>query len=226
MSRVERHPGDRAAGRLAGLGARVDDRRDDGARGSQCGRDRIGIVVVGEQHGAASRQDRVAVQIGLNRPRQHDAGPVVAGEDERPLQRPSRQHHPPRPDMPQSLARHAGRHRRPKQLANPLDADQIIAVVMTDDRRRRQQPHLRHRRQLADDVLCPFPTVAIADPVGPTQQGAAEQGVAVGQDDARAGQAGGMGGGQPGRPAADDQHIAMCVSLVVARRVEQRRGAA
>ena len=70
---------------------------------------------------------------------------------------------------------------------------------------------------------------AISQPLG--QQAAAEARLLVGQHHPRAGAAGGERRGEPGRAAADHQHVAMGVALVVAvgigraRRLAEARGA-
>ena len=91
---------ERAAGRLA----RVDHRRDRDPGGRQVERGAIGVVAGHEHDRAAAGRHRIAVDVGARRTRQHHARPVVAGEDQRPLERTARQHHLSRPHRPQALA--------------------------------------------------------------------------------------------------------------------------
>ena len=87
---------------------------------AQIERGAVGAVVVGEQHGAPAGQHAVAVDIGGGRRGEHDAGPVVVGEDQRPLDRAGRQHDLPGADLPQPLARRLRAARR-QMIADPLD---------------------------------------------------------------------------------------------------------
>ena len=50
------------------------------------------VVVVGEDHRAAARRDTEAIEVGAHGAGQHDAGPVVVAEDDRPLDGARRQH--------------------------------------------------------------------------------------------------------------------------------------
>ena len=109
---------DRGAGEVAGLrrlrrrlrarrGALscIDHRGDrDAGLGEILGRAE-GVVVVGEDHRAPARRDTVAIHIGAHGAGQHDAGPVVIAEDDRPLDRARRQHRALGHDAPQPLAR-------------------------------------------------------------------------------------------------------------------------
>ena len=93
-------PEPRDVGRRARVGAQIDDRCDHDPGGFERGGRVVGIVIVGEQHRAAARRDRVTVDVGLDRARQHGSRPIVAGKDQRPLDRAARQHDPARADMP------------------------------------------------------------------------------------------------------------------------------
>ena len=74
------------------LDAGIDDGLDLHAGFGQIERRRIGAVIVGEHYALCTRSHAVAVDIALRRPGQHDAGPVVVGEDQGPFQRAGRQH--------------------------------------------------------------------------------------------------------------------------------------
>ena len=218
---IKRHSSDPAARRHSGVDTRVDNPGDRDPGPGKGGGERIGIVIIGEQHRPPSRHHRVAMEIAQRGARQHDAGAIVVGEHNRTLQGPGRQHHPTGADMPETLARQEGRRRRTKLLSDPFDRDQVIIVVMAGYRRRGQQPHLRQRRQFGDRRFCPRHAVAIADAVGAAQQRATEYRVAVGEDHPGAPASGGERGGEAGGSAADHQDVAMGVAFVVARRVGQ-----
>ena len=86
-------------------GARIDD-GGDLQSGGERGLDRPpAVVVVGEQRDALCRRGGVAVDIGAHGRRHHDAGRVVAGKDDRPLDRAGGDDAALGDDAPQPLAR-------------------------------------------------------------------------------------------------------------------------
>ena len=108
--------------------AEVDERHRR-AGGLQVERGAIRAVVVGQHHRAAARAHGVAVEVAAHRARQHDAGPVVLGEHQRPLERAGRQHHLARAHFPEALA---GQVRRgaPEVVGDALEQGQIVVVVV------------------------------------------------------------------------------------------------
>ncbi len=91
------------------------------------------VVVVGEHHGAAAGSDAEAVDVGAHRAGQHHAGPVVAAEHQRPL---DRARSPARSAWPRSArgagAADAGRAR--PVVGHPLDRAVGAAVVDAERR--------------------------------------------------------------------------------------------
>ncbi len=71
----------------SGIAARIDDRHDLDARGQQIKRRGPAAVTGGENDGAVSRGNGEAIDVGGDRRRRHHAGPVVAAEHQRPLDR-------------------------------------------------------------------------------------------------------------------------------------------
>jgi hypothetical protein len=100
-------------------------------------------------------------------------------------------------------------------IAGALDQCDVVMVVVPEGGRARQQSQLRHRLQLGQRVGEPRVRGAAVDGVGCAEQRSTKLGLLVAQDDAGAAASGGQCRGEPGRPAADDQHVAMGVSLVV-----------
>ncbi len=88
---------------------RVRTRVDDGRHGNPGGREVAGgpqrIVVVAEQDRPAARLDGEAVEIAAHGAGQHDAGPVVVGEHDRPLDGARGQDGALGHDAPEALAR-------------------------------------------------------------------------------------------------------------------------
>jgi hypothetical protein len=71
----------------------------------QIERGAIGAVMGGGDDDAVADFDAVAVEIIARRIGQHDAGAVVVGKHQRPLDRAGGEHHLFRPHLPQPLAR-------------------------------------------------------------------------------------------------------------------------
>ena len=209
-----------------GLAAGVDDGGDLDARRPQVEGGAVGAVVVGEQDGAAPRLGCVSIGVGARRVGQHDAGAVVAGEDQGALDGAGGQHHLLGADAPQALARQVPGAARAQMVGDALQRRQEIVVVVAEDRGARQTPHLVHGVQLGGGLGGPVHGRGAVDLVIAGQQGAAQLVLLVGQDDPRARTPGGQRRRQPGRPAADHQHVAVDVHLVIAVGVGAVRGAA
>ena len=101
-------PAARAPLAAGARGARVGDAGDEDARRLQVERRLVGLIAGGHEHCARAGQHAVAVELGARRPREHDPGPVVAREDQRPLDGAGGEHHLPRPHLPLPLARGVG----------------------------------------------------------------------------------------------------------------------
>ena len=101
-------------------------------------------------------------------------------------------------------------------VGDPLDGGQVVVIVVTDHGRARQQPDIVPVLQFFSDGRRPVRARRIVDALAAAQQAAAKGRLLVGQDDPRAGGRCRPRGGEAGRTAADDQHVAMGVHLVVA----------
>ena len=91
-----------------GVAARIDNGHDLDTRREQIKRCRPTTVRRGENHRALSRSDGEAIDVGCDCRCHHDAGPVVATEHQRPLDRACRENGSFRDDLPKTLARLAG----------------------------------------------------------------------------------------------------------------------
>ena len=101
----------------------------------------------GEHHRARARAHGEAVEIGADRAGQHDAGPVVVAEHQRPLDRAGGQHAPPGHDLPEALARQV-RRRLGQMVADPLDRAVGAAVVDAEHRGAPQDADVRQARRV------------------------------------------------------------------------------
>ena len=186
----------------------------------------VGSVIVGKQDGAAPRLRGIAVDVGARRVGQHDAGPVVAGEDQGALDGTGSQHHLFGADAPQALARQVSGAVRAQMVGDALQRRQEIMVVVAEDRGARQTPHLVHGVQSGGGLGGPVHGRGAVDLVMAGQQGAAELVLLVGQDDTCPRAPGGQRRRHPGRPATHHQHVAVDVDFVVAVGVGAVRGTA
>ena len=125
---------------------------------------------------------------------QHDAGPVVAVEDQRPLDGAGRQHDLLRPHPPQALARLVGRRQR-QVVGDALEQGQIVVVEIAEGGGAAQDGDLGQRLELGHGSLQPGivgAPVEVGERAALAQQRAAELGLALGQDHPRAAAAGGQ----------------------------------
>ena len=195
------------------IGPDVDDGDDPDPGVGKIERRPMAVVVVGEHHDLASGADAEAVDVGADGAGQHHPRPVVVGEHQRPLDRAGGQHHPAGAHLPQPFAG-AGPGSRRTGVA-PFEQAEIVVIVIAERRRPRQKANLFQRREFLCRVFHPRHRRRVVDRHPLAEQPAAELGILVGEDHPRAGAPGGQRRRQPGRSAADHQHIAVGVHLVV-----------
>src|SRR5690606_955417 len=136
---------------------------------------------------------------------EHDARQVVAGERQRPLVRPGGQHDAARAEVPEPFTARAA-----------LDGDDVAVVVAADRGGPGEHPYLGQRGQAGLGRGDPVERGRAVQPDPAAQQVASEPGLIVDQDDPYAQFPGRERGGEPGRAAAHDQHLAVQVALVAA----------
>ncbi|GAB3887858.1 hypothetical protein GCM10027612_27380 [Microbispora bryophytorum subsp. camponoti] len=130
-----------------------------------------------------------------------------------------RQHHAPGPDPPHALARHIGGGRGTQVVRPALDRDDVVVVVVAEDRGAAQHAHLRQGGQRGHLLGRPLAARPAVERLGRAEQAAARLGPLVGEDHPGPGPRGDARGGDAGRSRADDEHVAVRVHGVVARRV-------
>ncbi len=193
--------------------AAVDD-HDAGAGAVQVERRAVGRVVVREDHRALAGADRVAVDVAGHGGCEHDPGPVVVAEHEWTLASALRQHGLPGAHAPQPLPHRVMLPFR-KVLAAAFGQAQEVVIEIAEYRRARQHDHVIESGKLLDELLEPFASGQFVDQRLRRQQGAAELVLLVRDDDARTGPGRGQRRGQSGGTGAGDQHIAVCVAMLV-----------
>ena len=196
---------------VGNLAPDVDD-RDIRARRRQFESPVIGAVVVGEGNHRAARERRVAIEVAAGGGGQHHARQIVVAENDRPLDHAARQHRPARPQDPIALAGLAGRGLG-KVVVDPFRQAENQVVVGAESRRPRHHPDVGKGRQLVDRGR--EPSVAFAS-ARPSEQRSPQYRFLLDQNHPDSAAPGGEGGRQPRRPAADDQHVAERVRLLVA----------
>ena len=205
---VGQRAGDGAAGvHDAGHGQARLHQRDGGA---------VGIVIVGDDHGAVTGRDRLIDHIVAHRRGQHHAGNVIAREGQGALDGPGRGQNPARADAPQPMlgAPVAG------GVVGDTFIRQHIAMIIDPgpgaaqpqgDRVHRGKG--RHRG--IDPVLRRF-----AIDLQPVHRGAATpMGGLFQQHHPQPGTGGNERRLQPGNPAADHQQVAKGIGLFIAVRI-------
>ena len=183
------------------------------ARGSE-GRF-VAAVVVGEDDERAFRQHREAIDIGLDGRRQHDARPVIVGKDQRPFDRARAEHDPFRADAPQALPHRAFALGERHMIAEALQPDEIVVVVVTGDRRSRQHLDVLETGQRMRRARNPFASRLAVDLCLADQQAPAELALHVRQDHAGPRPARLHRRAQPRGTRADDQEIAVGMAALV-----------
>ena len=143
------------AGALGEVG--VDGRADiddDGGLRPRLGEVEGGVpggIVRGDDGGPVPDPHAIAVEVGLGGARQHDAGPVVAVEDQRLLERALGEDDLTGADLPQPLARRARGGRREVVGQALAEADEVL-VVVADRRRPGHHGDVREPRELGEGL--------------------------------------------------------------------------
>ena len=201
----------RRCGRPWGRGPQIREGHGD-ARHRQVEGRAIGGVVVGGDHGAAGGRHGEAMEVGSHRRGQHDAGPVVVGEDERPLGSTRRQHDGAGAERDDDLARFALGGIGP-EMAPPLHQRHRIAVIEAERGGAKPDRDIVECAQLPQ--ACGAPGLE-GSGERLRQQAAAGQRILLDQHHAGAAAPGGQSGRQARRAAAHDQHIGEFVARLIA----------
>ena len=205
-SGIERAPLRRFACGLAQID-NLDPRAGRGGIDSRA----IGAVVVGENGDRAPRQNRVSTQIRAHRRSEHHARIVVAGKNERTLERAGGDNDARRANPPQAHAR--------RGAVDSFGDGQVIVIVISGHHRPRQNGHIVQPPQFGERLLAPRRGRRAVDGVVVIEKRNAHNRMLLGQYHARAGFARGEGGGESGRAAADNQNLAMGVAVQIRIRI-------
>jgi len=121
--------------------------------------------------------------------------------------------------LPQALTRPLRRRARRQVIGDLLQYGEIVVVVVAGDRAAREQTHVIHSGELGDGRRHPLVRGPLVDDLPAPEKGAAELALLVGEDYPRARAPRGESGGETRGTAADDQHVAVRVHLVVEVRI-------
>ena len=192
------------------LRALIDDRGDGGSLRGQREASVPCAVMRRGHHDTPAWQNTVPMQICGHRARQHDAGPVVPGEHQGPLDRARRDHDAIRPDQPQPFSRQIGFRLSPV-IGHAFRESDHVVIVPPKCRRPGQNGHATVARGRD-----PFRRrVSIDADRRPRQQRAAGFRLLIADDHTSAAGGRRRRGGQPGRTGADHQHVAVRVMMEV-----------
>ncbi len=175
---------------IGDVGTRVDDRRDLAAHVAQVESRNPGRVVIGEKGHAFGGRDGEAIDIALHSGGQHDARPVIAAEDDGPVDRARRQHGAPGDDLPKSLARHVMWGDR-QMIADAFDGA-IAIVIESEHRGARHQPDIGQALQLDQTLGDEVQRRRAVDGGFLAEQPPTETKILFGEDDPGAGEASGQ----------------------------------
>ena len=174
----------------------------------------VGVVVAGEQQQPLPRRHGVAVDIGGDGACEHHTGQVVVGEREWALHGAGGQRHLFGADAMQALA-WAGRGAGAQVIGAAFQRGDEVVVVVAKRGGAGQQRDVGAGMQFAHGLDDPLDCRRPVDGFGHAKQAAAELALLIDQHDPRIGPRRGEGGGDAGRAATDDQHVAVVVQPVV-----------
>ena len=210
--------------RAVGVRPRVHDGGDGEPRLGQGQRGAVGVVVVGDDHGALGRHGLVGEEVAHGRG-QHHAGQVVGGEGHGPLDRAGRRQHLPRAHPPQPVA-------WPALPRRALVHQGVAVVEHARQRRPRPQDDVRHGAQAGHGALDPLLGGPAVDRRAVHRRPPAPMRRLLREDHARPGPARDQGRPEARDAAARDQQVRVGVDLLVAvgvglgRRATEAGGAA
>jgi hypothetical protein len=207
-----------------GLEPRVDE-GDGDPRRVQVGGDRVGGGARRRDHDPAARRDAVAVDEDAQALGQHDARPVVVGEDERALVRAGGEDDLAGAHLPEPLAGQIVRRAGPAEMVgDALHQGDVVVIVVAEGGGARQDDDGLEPVELGQRLGEPFLSRLTID-LGRyvVQERAARLGLLVGEHHPLAGARGGERRGEAGGAGADDQHVAMGMAMCVAVRVRVLR---
>lgn len=207
------------AGNAPRVDARVDDRHLRAAR-LQIERALIAAIVVRRDDRDAARQHAVAMDVRRHGRRGHHARQIVIAEHERPLVRARGEDHALGAHLPDHLAR-ALAHRHRQMIGEPLHDGHEVVILIAERGAAREDAHVGQLRELRLDLLDPLQRRLAVDLRAAREQAAAQLALIVDEDHARTVDGRRMRGREPRRAAADDEHVAVRVALVVAVGVER-----
>ena len=199
------------------VGARINPGGDAHLRGGEVGQGAGGVVIVGEHHGTAARSHGPAVEIAAHRTGQHHAGPVIAGEYQRPLDRTGCEDGAAGDDAPQALAwlvQLGGC----QMIGHPLNRAVGAVIVGPEHRGARHQRGMGQGGEGGRHVLRPMGHRFAVDQASLDQRATTGTAILITQNHPRPALCRRQRRRQTGRTGTDHQHVAKdCGFLIVVR---------
>ena len=201
------------------LAAAVEHQLDRRAGGHEVEGGEVGGVVVGRKDDLLPGRYAVAVGVLAHGTGEQDARQVVLREHERLLDRTRREQRLLRIHAPVALAHGGGL----AAEVEPLQEARHAVVIEAEAGGSGQQLHAARCRELAEQAREPHGDGRLVDERVGREQPAAAFEILFREDDGEARARGDLGREQPGRPAADDEQVAMRMGRVVARGIALAR---
>ena len=201
-----------------GTAAAVDDADADACILQHDGR-LVGVVIVGEDHAVGARCHAIALHHATRGGREHHARTIVVGECDGPFDGARGEDHLMGAHLPQAVARHALRKERRVMVRHALEQHDEVVVPVADNSRAVQHMHVLGGIKLGARGCGPVGQRLTVDGAAGDVGKAAQMRVLVGDDDLGAIGRSGFRCSKAGNAAADHQHVAMDVDLLVGVRV-------
>ena len=203
----------------AAIGARIDDRRHFDTRRMKLQRGLIGIIRGGKEHSFCARLHAIAVEERARRAGLHNAGAVIVGKHQWPLDRAGGQNHLFGPHLPHALARGLAIHLR-QMVGEALDKADKILLVIAEGRGARQRADALMHRHHHQHIQRPLMRLAPVNRLTMRgEQRAAKFTLLVADDDIGTRLCRRQRSGQARRASAHHQHITMGIALGIMVRV-------
>ena len=200
--------GDQRPGRLGRTGANVGEHRHLDPRLHEVEDRAVRRAVVGDRDRPRSRTHPVTAHAGERRGGEHHPGAIVVGEHQGPLRRAGRQHHPPRPHLPQAFV-------DPWLRGRQLHHGEQIVVVVARHGGPVEPHHVGQGVELLRHVRRPLQGRTPADRRSTVEKHSAGYRPVVGDRHPGAAARRGQRRLKPGRTRARDQHVAVVEALLV-----------
>ena len=196
--------------------AHVDDHLHVDAGASQIDRRAVGVIVGGE-HDELVGYETEAMQEAAHAGSEHDARPIVVGEDQRALGGASGDDELVRADLPHTTHGAAAALLLGQVLGDALHQRHGTLITVVEGGRAGENRHVGVGAQARLDVGHPVRSRLVVDQLFATEQCATEVRMIINEDHTRAGIGRSQRGAEAGRTGTDDEDVAVSKALLEPR---------